>query len=106
MNEVKVIQKKYEFREWALRKWMDKGGLAIRETGGRTCTFYDITDPTLNVASVDISTVYYEKVGDFNNIVILDKEWLWKIEELLEEWKEYYDYPGDFVIEVHEYKEV
>ena len=105
MNEVKVIQKKYEFREWAIRR-CEVGELSVRETGGRTCTFYDIADPTLNVASVDISTVYYQKVGDFSTIVVLDKEWLWEIEELLNEWKEYYDYPGDFVIEVHEYKEV
>ena len=104
MNEVKVIQKKYEFHEWAIRR-CETSLLSVRETGGPTCKFYDVRKPEL-IASVDISTVYYEKVGDFNNIVILDKEWLWKIEELLEEWKEYYDYPGDFVIEVHEYKEV
>ena len=106
MNEVKVIQKKYEFREWAIRKGGARNRLKIRETGGRTCTFYDITDPTLNVASVDISTVYYQKVGDFSTIVVLNEHWLPAIERLLEEWKEYYDYPGDFVIEVHEYKEV
>ena len=105
MNEVKVIQKKYEFYEWAIRRW-EAGLLSIRKTGGRTCTFFDGANPEEDVASVGISTVYYEEVGDFNNIVVLNRIWLPQIQMLLKEWKEYYDYPGDFVIEVHEYKEV
>ena len=105
---VKTEMKKYKFPQYASKKlkhW-NVTDLAVRDMAGGACEFYNPANPEIEVSYVSILEVYSWSVCNNNTIHVYDNSWLATIKQLLTEWKTYYGYPRDLVIEVQEYKEI